>query len=209
MTTTPPTMPDNQKLTLVKDAIQKLPLALLQQIANKDVKPMEWESVLAELERRGLTFFEWWTKFGPVEIMRFVKVKEDLMLRWFLSSGRQGGELLASAEKLPWSNDFQTFRLLSTALECLQDWQRMLEAKTPPPAQMLQGPEIRADDWIRVPLRKMFPTKTTIAAHARDPKKAEVIRPAKNPATRGVYEIRRKHLPEYLEGKQLEEYKNL
>jgi hypothetical protein len=203
MTTTPPTMPDNQKLTLVKDAIEKLPVSLLQKIAAKDVNPMEWDVVLAELERRGLMFFEWWTKFGQVEIMRFVKVKEDLMLRWFLSSGRQGGELLVSAEKLPWSNDFQMFRLLSAVQDCLQDWQRMLEAKTPPvqSMQLAQSP----DDWIRVPLRKMFPSKQTVAAHARDEKKANVIRSV----SRGVYEIRRKHLPEYLEGKQLEEFKNM
>jgi hypothetical protein len=124
-------IPDEQKLALVNDAIEKLPLDLLQQVTEKRVGPMDWDAVLAEVERRGLDFYSWWTKFGLVEIMRFVRVDGGMMLRWFRSSGAQGGELpIDGNQPYPWTSKFQTCDALAAAADCLKDWKRMLTAKT-------------------------------------------------------------------------------
>ena len=130
MTTKQP-IPDEQKLALVNDAIEKLPLDLLQQVAEKRVGPMDWDAVLAEVDCCALNFNKWWTKFGLVEIMRFVRVDGGMMLRWFYSSGAQGGDLLIKCEQPHLlESQFQTCDALTAALDCLKDWQRMLTAKT-------------------------------------------------------------------------------
>ena len=204
MTTKQP-IPDEQKLALVNDAIEKLPLDLLQQVTEKRVGPMDWDAVLAEVERRGLDFYSWWTKFGLVEIMRFVRVDGGMMLRWFRSSGPQGGELpIDGNQPYPWTSKFQTCDTLTAAADCLKDWKRMLTAKT---AAGKSEVEKMPDDWVTVPLtekkvgkKNMVLTRQQIGEHCK--RFPEVIKRIRN----GLYQIRRCRLEDYLMGEPLKKY---
>lgn len=60
------------------------------------------------------------------------------------------------------------------------------------------------DDWVRVPLRKMFVGKSKPSSDCD--KFPDKIRFSE---TRGVYLIRREYLDEYLEGENLKEIRNL